>query len=203
MQDKALEGALLSVLEDEGPMAGTRLKFVKGVNGPLLVVVRKTKDEGVVNILLQKFPRKHNPILLEGMNAMGELPLPDFSATDIASVCTPAAVRQLAPHVKIVVLLRDPLGRAQSRYKEQRALYNLTSDADHHEPISPGSQAILKTVQRDGLGCDASCQHAQKERWIGRMQAPRQRPKLLYHSCFRSFVKTANVRAPRLTCVQR
>ena len=82
VQDKALEGALLSVLEDEGPMAGTRLKLVKSINGPLLVVARKPKNEGVFNVLLQKFPREHNRVLVAiAIMLRVDLRLPDFSTT--------------------------------------------------------------------------------------------------------------------------
>jgi hypothetical protein len=63
-----------------------------------------------------------------------------------------------SPHLAVIILLRDPLARSKSRYQEQRALYNLSHDAlVEHEKVAPGSESILKTVQRDGLGCDARC----------------------------------------------
>ena len=69
VQHIALEGARMlvpvGVFEEVGPMAGSRLQNLYSASGPLvLIVVRKTKDEGVFNILLQKFPREHNCILV-------------------------------------------------------------------------------------------------------------------------------------------
>ena len=82
----------------------------------------------------------------------------DFSATDIACSCCPTVVHQLLPKVKLIVLLRDPIARAQSRYMEQYSLSTLKRDAARGMKVAPAAQGLLHAVLRDGLGCDLSCQ---------------------------------------------
>lgn len=43
----------------------------------------------------------------------------DFTATDISCVCCPLVVKDLLPRVKLIVLVRNPIQRALSRYDEQ------------------------------------------------------------------------------------
>ena len=46
----------------------------------------------------------------------------DFSATDFACPCCPSAIQSVLPHAKLIILLRDPLERAESRWAEQSVL---------------------------------------------------------------------------------
>ena len=96
-------------------------------------------SDSYVSTYLDKF---HTKVSVESGQMTG-----DFSATDIACACCPEATRTLIPHAKIIVLMRDPVERARSRYREQYAITDF---------VGSGS-AIGDAVKRDGVGCDARC----------------------------------------------
>jgi len=75
----------------------------------------------------------------------------DFTATDIACTCCAPVVRSLAPNIKIIIMFRDPVERAQSRFKEQYALHAVITTHPSEDP------SIVQTVKRDGIGCNAQC----------------------------------------------
>ena len=50
------------------------------------------------------------------VSADGNTMTGDFSATDVACACCPAAIYSLVPHVKLILLMRNPIDRAKSRY---------------------------------------------------------------------------------------
>lgn len=60
----------------------------------------------------------------------------DFTATDAACVCCAAAAHELLPDARLIVLMRDPIERAVSRYREQFTF------------VQAGAEKV---------GCDANC----------------------------------------------
>jgi len=78
----------------------------------------------------------------------------DFSATDAPCVCCAEAVHALMPRVKLIVIMRGPAERAQSRYREQFTYVRAKATGE-----LPADQ---------GLGCDAGCLHGSFSNYVRR-----------------------------------
>lgn len=75
----------------------------------------------------------------------------DFTASDISCVCCAVAASSLIPHARLIVIMRDPIARALSRYKEQFA--HVESYLGEHPEMSE-----LVGGDLDGaIGCDSAC----------------------------------------------
>ncbi|KAG2487034.1 hypothetical protein HYH03_014280 [Edaphochlamys debaryana] len=68
---------------------------------------------------------KSKAVLVQRRIARRPVLVGDWSATHLSCPCCPEALKKVNPGLKIVVLLRDPIERARSRFREQIGLKRL------------------------------------------------------------------------------
>jgi hypothetical protein len=114
-------------------------------------------SEGLLHEYLEKgrFPRRRNDIALDSITG-------EASASYLSCSCCPSVVHSLFPSAKLIVVLRRPEERAESRFHEQSAMtYRYWTDSyhdfQHYITVSPtdiglsGTQSRLQRIS-DCLG---------------------------------------------------
>jgi len=101
------------------------LLFWKGDDSPLKSK-KATCDSQESNDYLKQLEYVPAPVDSEYANTCtGE-----FSATYFECACCPRLFKQIVPNAKMLVMLRDPIERAQSRFKEQKAFKRMPPDVE-------------------------------------------------------------------------